>query len=304
VFRLVPALSVQKQLQAANPGTVARVSHGGQRLIRFAQSGQNRGVMEPADIVEAYKRKDVPTLIGALGDSGREGNPMAARYLGKLRAAEAVPALQACLDDEFHGTRSLAMIALGQIGDERAIQALIVALRQNNLEERGSAAMKLGKLQATEAVPALLECLDVDDHNLQMSALWALGKIGDERAIPRVAELAETTSLLGVSTRATDVLAELGDPRAIPQFVSLLTEIDRHFAESEPDSYFAPEQPFKGWWGRPRKVKWWIQKWAARRLVELRATEAAPAVEEAANSASSFRERLLMRRTARRLRQS
>lgn len=262
--------------------------------------------MEHSEIVEAYKRKDVPTLIRGLKESDPKGRPMAARYLGKLRAAEAVPALQECLDDEFHGTRSLAIIALGQIGDERAIQALIVAVRQNSLEERGSAAMKLGKLQAAEAVPALLECLDEGGYDLQMSALYALRRIGDERAIPRVAELAETARTLGVSTRATDVLAELGDPRGISQFVSLLTETDRHLRDGRVETYLPPDTPasLKRWYSRPRKVKWTLQKWAARRLIELRATQAAPAVENAAKGTTSLRERLLLRRTARRLRRA
>jgi HEAT repeat protein len=189
----------------------------------------------------------------------------------------------------YHGTRSLAIIALGQIGDEPAIQALIVAVRQNGLEERGSAAMKLGKLQAAEAVPALLGCVDEDDYDLQMSALYALRRIGDERAIPRVAELAETARTLGVSTRATDV-----------------TETDRHLRDGRVETYLPPDTPalLKRRYSRPRKVKWTLQKWAARRFVELGATQAAPAVEKAAKGATSIRERLLLRRTARRLRQA
>jgi hypothetical protein len=50
------------------------------------------------------------------------------------------------------------------------------------------------------------------------------------------------------------------------------------------------------------KVKWRFQKWAARRLVEMRARDAAPAVAAASRTAGSLRERLLLRRTAWRLR--
>jgi hypothetical protein len=51
-------------------------------------------------------------------------------------------------------------------------------------------------------------------------------------------------------------------------------------------------------------VKRNLQKWAAKHLVELGAADTASEVARAATKATSLRERRLLRRTARRLRQA
>lgn len=260
--------------------------------------------MERSEIVRAYKHKDVPTLIAALKEHDPTDRSIAARYLGKLRAAEAVPALQECLAEESSVMRGSAIHALAAIGDEQAIQALIFVARGGNLRDRRRATWQLGNLGATEAVPTLLECLDKDNDALRISILNALGRIGDERAIPRVAQLAENAPSLAVSTRATNTLATLGDTRAIPQIVSLLTQTDQHLRDGRWRTYYPDDMFLNSRRRKPGSVKWSLKKWAAKRLVELRAVGAASAVEEATKSASSLRERLLLRRAARRLRAS
>lgn len=168
------------------------------------------------------------------------------------------------------------------------------ALKDGDSEIRAMAAYHLGRLQSVEAGPALAECLDDPSEDVRMAVLSAFDRIGDRRAIPAVARTAANDPALAVSVRAIDVLAKLGDPRGIAGLVFLLTDTDRHLTgdrnEAEPGS------------AAYAKAKWRLQKWAARRLVELRARDSAPAVRAAAADASTFGERLLLRRTAWRLR--
>ncbi len=253
--------------------------------------------MEPKEIVRAYDRRDVPALISGLRYGDPKGRPTAARFLGKLRATDAVGALQDALEDGNHATRAMAIRALGEIGDVSAVRALIGALSKSDLPERSTVGSTLGKLRASEAVPALLNCLDTNDHTLQVSTLIALGQIGDARAIPKVAELAERASSLGVSVRATEVLAKLGDLRAIPQLVSLASETECYVADGRWTTY-APEAPFRWAWGRERTIRWWIRRMATDKLVELRVADAAPAVAAAARTAATLPERHRLRRTA------
>ena len=185
--------------------------------------------------------------------------------------------------------------------ERRDVQYLIDALKDTDIANRRRAARFLGQLRDPDAVPALLRCLDAKDDHLRMTTLWALSKIGDERAIPRLMEVATSDPSLGPSSRATDVLAQLGDPRAVAQFVSLLVETDHHLDNGRYLTHSPPDLSI----GRQRRrtIKRWIQKWSARRLVELNAAETIPALEEAARSAN-LRERVRLRRTIRKLRRT
>jgi hypothetical protein len=132
--------------------------------------------------------------------------------------------------------------------------------------------------------------------------LRALSRIGDRRAVPRIAQMAETDPILALSRSATDALAEFREPRAIALLVSLLTETDRHLADGRHQTWLPKERPSETINAPYAKVKQRTQKWTARRLVELQARGAAPAIEAAARTAPSRRERFLLRRTAWRLR--
>lgn len=185
----------------------------------------------------------------------------------------------------------------------RDVARLIWALRDADSERRSITAHYLGRLRNPEAVPALIDSLDDPSEEVRMTVLRALARIGDKRAVARVAETAENDPALEVSTRAVDVLAQLDDPRGVAGFVSLLTETDRHLADGRHRTWTAKElQGSRFIATSHRKVKWRVQRWAARRLVELRARDVAPAVAAAAPRAGSFRERVLLRRTAWRLR--
>jgi len=247
----------------------------------------------------------VPALGEALTDESGKVRSAALHALGEI-GADAVPALRMCLASSDKYQRRDAIRILGRVGGEDSIAALIEALGDSDPRNMSAAGRELELLHATEAVPALLDCLDEEDNrqvfSRPVSALLVLGRMGDARAIPKVAELAEKAPTLRVSALATDALAELGDPRAIPQFVSLLTETDRHFADGRWATYLPEDLPFKWWTRRPRSARYSIQRWAADRLVELKAADAAPAIDEAAKTEGSRRERRLLRKTARRLR--
>ncbi|HEY2355566.1 MAG TPA: HEAT repeat domain-containing protein [Gaiellaceae bacterium] len=179
---------------------------------------------------------------------------------------------------------------------ERDVERLIGRLKDGDLDGRKLAAYGLGLGRSVEAGPALVACLDDPDEGMRMTVLRALGRIGDKRAIPAVMRAAHHDPSLAVSTRAIDVLAQLGDPRAIDGFVSLLTETDRHLGGGRHETAFGRKTLSYS------QVKWRLEKWAGRRLVELRARDAASTVSAAVAGAGSFRERLLLRRTAFRLR--
>lgn len=172
----------------------------------------------------------------------------------------------------------------------RDVGRLIWALKDPDAEIRGMAAYYVGRIRSAEAGPALVECLGDSSVAVRMTAVKSLARIGDKRAIPAVLRAAERDPDIGVSTQAMDVLAQLGDPRGFGGLVSVLTETDRHLAAGRHEPYVYSA------------MKWRLKKWSARRLVDLRATGAAPAVHAAIPEARSFRERLLLRRTAWRLR--
>lgn len=191
---------------------------------------------------------------------------------------------------------------LREASRQRDVVRLTWALKDPDSEIRDWAAFYLGKLRSPEAGPALVECLGDPNDEVRMRVLWAFGRIGDKRAIPAVARAAARDPSLAVSTRAIEILAELGDPRGIAGFVSLLTETDRHLAGGRHETSIPKAMQTRLVSISYDKVRWRLQKWSARRLVELRARGAAPAVRAAVPGARSFRERLLLRRTAWRLR--
>ena len=263
--------------------------------------------MEKRDLRRAYRRADIGMLVAGLHDDRSEIRARAAHLLGYFAGTRSVSALIEALCDPNRGVRKTAIRSLAWIADPHALPAIAaIALSDPSPELRIAAALQLGKIRGPDAVPALIATLDDPSPDVRMSALRSLGRVGDKQAIPRIAEVALQDPALGPSTRATDVLAKLGDPRAAPQLLSLLTETDRHLADGRHLTALPEDAPrlFEHLWWRPEAVKWNVQKWAAKRLVEHGAAEVAPEVARAATEASSFRERRLLRRTARRLRRA
>jgi HEAT repeat protein len=260
--------------------------------------------VERRDLRRAYRQADVGTLVAGLQDDGAAIRARAARFLGYFAGPRSVSALIGALNDPNRGVRQTALRSLAWIGDARAVPAVAaVALSDPSPELRSSAAVQLGKIGSADAVSALIETLDDPSRDVRMSALKSLRRGGDERAIARVAEVAVSDPALGPSSYAAETLAKLEDPRATPLLLSLLTEPDRHLANGRYRTWLPEDSPrlFVHLWGHREAVKQHVQRWAAKRLVELGAVEVAPDLARAATEATSRRERRLLRRTARRL---
>ena len=268
-----------------------------------SRCGRIAGV-EKRDLRRAYRRADVGTLAAGLRDDRVAIRCRAAHFLGYFAGARSVSALIEALNDPNGEVRETALRSLAWIGDPDAVPAVAAtALSDPSVAVRRTAAFQLGRIRSSDAVPTLIDALDDPSRDVRMSALRSLERVGDERAVPRIAEVAVEDPALGPSTLATEILAKLGDPRAAPLFLSLLTETDQHLTDERYRTSLPEGSPrvFEHLWGRPEAVKRQIQRSAARRLVELGAADAAPAVASAATRASSRRERRLLRRTARRL---
>jgi HEAT repeat protein len=260
--------------------------------------------VEKRDLRRAYKRDDVGTLVAGLRDDDAAIRARASHLLGYYPGTRSVSALIGALNDPNRDVRYAALRSLAWIADPHAVPAIAaLALSDPSPELRSSAALHLRKIRSPDAVPALIDVLDDPSREVRMSALQSLARIGDKRAIPRVAEVAVNDPALGPSTYAMETLAKLGDPRAGPQFLSLLTETDRHIADGRYRTCMPESSPrlFEHLWGHREAVKRNLQRWAARQLVKIEAVGVAPEVATAATQASSFRERRLLRRTARRL---
>jgi HEAT repeat protein len=121
----------------------------------------------------------------------------------------------------------------------------------------------LGEMQTPRAVEPLIRCLQSSDEIVRVGALKALAKIGDPRAVPAVYEVATGRDAFGVRVDAVSTLGTLRDRRAVPLIVAMLAEEDC---------------PHPGWY----------QKWAAKRLIEMKATEAIPNLVEARRHARMF----------------
>lgn len=306
---------------APAPGTVAAC---------IAQSVHNRDV-EYGELKQAFKGGNVDTLIEGLRDTSPRVRRGAAFYLGRLGRPAVVPALVAALDDREGGTsktelrgrlqaleglderlraseatevRKGLVRALADVGDEAAMARVVeAALSDSDVEVRRTAASALRKFRDPDPVPALIQALDDPDDSVRMLTVASLSHLGDERAIPRLVEVVRTDPSLGPASAAADLLVKLGDPApAVEHFLSLLTDADRELAGGRHATWIPLSLESRLVTRRYSKVRRRVQKRAAKRLVELRATDAAPEVEGAAATAGSLRERMLLRRTARRLR--
>jgi HEAT repeat protein len=263
--------------------------------------------VEKRDLRRAYKRADVGTLVAGLQDDDAAIRARAAHLVGYYAGTRSVSALIGALNDPNPSVRYAALRSLAWIADPDALPAVAaVALSDPSPELRSLATVQLGRIRSADAVPALIDVLGDPSPKVRMAAVRSLGRIGDERAVTRVADVAENDPALGPSNYATETLAKLGDPRAVPQFLSLLTETDHHLADGRYRTCVPEDSPrvFAHLWGHRGAVKRNLQKWAAKHLVELGAVDTAPEVARAATEASSPRERRLLRRTARRLRQA
>jgi HEAT repeat protein len=154
------------------------------------------------------------------------------------------------------------------------VEALLTMLADTDRVVRLAAVANLGDPQFKEAIPSLLRCLASADDNLRAGALNALADIGDRQSVGQMLDVAATDSAFGVRLTAMSALAKLGDHRVVPMIRETLKT--------------------------PEKWPHWTRRWAAERLVALRAVEAIPDLQAARRRAGLFG-RLRIRRAIREL---
>lgn len=135
-----------------------------------------------AQLFRAHKERDVEFLLDALRDP--KYRFMAVKFLGELRATEAV-------------------------------QPLIRLLNAGDSATKSSAARALADIGATEALPQLVERATSDGELAPRTwALDALGALGDERAVEPLCELLSDANIL-IRHAAAKALGVLGHRKAL-----------------------------------------------------------------------------------------
>jgi HEAT repeat protein len=157
-------------------------------------------------------------------------------------------------------------------------------------EMRRSAARHLGKLRVREAVPGLIRNLRASDDGSRMAAIKALGKIGDPAAVPALLEIAREDEAAGVRTQAIDSLARLGEPEGVEMFAQLAVDPSPLLATCARNSHVRGLRELQ-----PKHLRM-MRKWAVRRVRELHAIDAAPALTAALGTVD-WRHRMRLRRT-------
>jgi len=134
-------------------------------------------------LFEAKDHADVAYLLNVLRRDPRHRS-MAAKFLGELRAREAVGPLMQLLGAGDRATRSSAAEALAAIGDPEAVPGLLERLRdEKEVVPRTFAIMALGNLKDARALKPLCALLTDDDVLVRQSAANALGVLGSPDAL-------------------------------------------------------------------------------------------------------------------------
>jgi HEAT repeat protein len=168
--------------------------------------------METAQLVELFAardRRDVAYLLDALRDP--EHRFMAAKFLGELRAEEAIPELTRLLLAAHDATRSSAAEALGKIGAGTVVPDLVhVARDDESVVTRTFAITALGRSGGKDALGPLCDLLSDENILVRQSAARALGSLGHPDAIGplRLASKRERWYSRGIHRKAIAKIAE------------------------------------------------------------------------------------------------
>jgi hypothetical protein len=143
---------------------------------------RKRGATETRLLFEAKDHGDVAYLLNVLRDPRLRF--MAAKFLGELRAAEAVRPLIRLLGAGDRVMRSSAAEALAAIGEREAVPALIERLLlEKEVVPRTFVITALGNLGDDRALEPLCNLLTADDILVRQSAANALGQLGRPEAL-------------------------------------------------------------------------------------------------------------------------
>jgi hypothetical protein len=140
------------------------------------------------------------------------------------------------------------------------LEALLDLLAGTDKGGRRSAVYELGELRDARAVGPLIRCLQANDQLMRVGAIKGLAKIADPIAASDLYGVAAGDGSVGVRMEAAFALGLLNDHRGAELICSMIWE------ENNP-------------YGRR------YRRWAARRLVELRAVEAVSQLEKAKHGA-------------------
>jgi HEAT repeats/PBS lyase HEAT-like repeat len=148
--------------------------------------------LERHEGVKAAKReRDIPALIRALKDP--DHRDLAARSLGKLRAAEAVEPLIELLPAWDSSSQITAVQVLGELGATEAAWTLReLAQNSDNSLTRGWSASVLADLGSPDALVVALPLLRDSSRWARSLAVGALGRLGDPRALEPLRETRPT----------------------------------------------------------------------------------------------------------------
>jgi len=185
------------------------------------------------------------------------------------------------------------------------LQALFDLLTDTDPLTRSAAAQGLGALGDPEAVTPLLRCLQASGDGLRVSAVKALAQIGEPSVIPTLLDVAENDEASGVRVTAVDALASLGDARGVEMLTRLALDplplIETSLRWFRIETSVGLYRPPLAILSSRRKEVHQTRRWALKRLRELHAVAALPALETSHQPASPLL-RLRRRRTIRALR--
>jgi hypothetical protein len=149
-----------------------------------------------SELIKAKRRGDTEFLRAALVDA--EIRAMAVKYLGDIRASEAVPDLLRLLAASDPITRSTTIRALTKIGAEEAVENLERMIANDaSGTVRTHAVSGISRLAEPERLlPILLRALEDHDGSVSACAAHHIGRLGHEDAIPALRKARESHSFV------------------------------------------------------------------------------------------------------------
>jgi HEAT repeat protein len=186
------------------------------------------------------------------------------------------------------------ILAVGAAANRRDVDYLIAALSDTDRLVRAAAAWHIGELAAKRAVPALLRNLNAHSDLVRNASVIALGKIGDSSVTSRLVEISQEDEAAMIRLQAIDSLAMLDHPRGYELLAELAIDPAALFVNTTRWSDL-PLLRKEG--ARTRR---WAQKWAAKRIRELHATQGLPILRARRASVGPLH-RLRLQRTIRSL---